>query len=339
MFTLNSDITIGSFRFGGVHEVIIRRSMHAHTDTAEINLPALAVRSGQPQKVVTGAQFNDGDPVQIQLGYNGTLREEFAGFVTRRSLGRPLVVHCEGFGSLLSRVQVRLSERAITVADLLERAVTGLKGQYNFSLNCGVDITLNNVQLTGNGLDVLQAITRYTDGNVGCFFLKPNLLWCGLLYSGWARGADTFSAGAVSYRAGYNVVDTTSLRPKMAAPVPVRVQYTKRLRGGGYIGGLSNLPGGGISGYQRHLNQLEQNSTLQQLANEKAIRLGYSGYEGTLSTFLEPFVAPGYRARLVHNDYPERDGEYLVEGVETRFGQNGARRKVALGPKFGYLNT
>jgi hypothetical protein len=69
MFVLSSDITIGNFRFSGVNKVQIKRSLHGIADTALITIPSIAKvvsgDKGNPEKVITGKQFKDGDPVNI----------------------------------------------------------------------------------------------------------------------------------------------------------------------------------------------------------------------------------------------------------------------------------
>ena len=94
MFVLESDITIGQFRFSGVNDVRISKSIHGIVDSALIKIPSIArvVKGGNtnPNPVITGKQFNNGDPVVIKLGYNGVLHTEFVGFVKRRNLNMPL---------------------------------------------------------------------------------------------------------------------------------------------------------------------------------------------------------------------------------------------------------
>jgi hypothetical protein len=72
---------------------------------------------------------------------------------------------------------------------------------------------------------------------------------------------------------------------------------------------------------------------LKLLANEKAYRNTYSGYEGSFVSFLQPYAAPGYIAFIKDNTHPEMDGSYLIESTEVHFGVKGARRIIELGIK------
>lgn len=334
MLVLTSEITIGQFKFSGVHEVTISRTMHAITDKAVIKIPSLTRLSGSHDLQPTGKHFSDGDPVTIMLGYNGDLATEFKGFVTNRSLGMLLEVTCEGYGALLKKVKVNISERDVTVASLLETAIKGTDAP--ITLQCEADVVLQNVQIQGNGLDVIQAIARFSDGCITCFFVEPNVLWCGYLYTAWAKGVDTFRQGKVAYKLGYNVLPLTQLQPRLPAATAPAVQYSKHLRGGGYISGLSNVFKNGTIVRQRTLNQVQATSALRQMANEKALKMNYQGYNGTLNTILQPAAQPGMTAFIADPNYPSHDGNYLVESVATTFGILGARRKVELGPAFGF---
>ena len=342
MFVLNSDITIGKFRFSGANKVRISRSVHSIADTASVTLPARArvVRNGTAaaNEIVTGTQFKDGDPVLIQLGYNGDLQQEFAGFVKRREMGQPLVVECEGYSWLLKRNKVNISQQSIPIKDYLAAAIAGIDATYPIAIHCTIDGTLNNVQEYGTGMDAVSNLQKYTDGCVTCFFIQPSVLWCGLLYTAIAHGNDTMKLGNVSYRPGFNVLKDGGLKQRILNDDPVQVRYSKKLSGGGEVAGTSDAFRQYARTHSKILNQIKSAGMLKQLADEKAFKLNYAGYEGTLQTFLVPDVRPGYLAYVQDTDYPERNGNYLVEGVDTQFGMHGARRIVELGPRSGFAN-
>ena len=72
---------------------------------------------------------------------------------------------------------------------------------------------------------------------------------------------------------------------------------------------------------------------LKVLAEETLRKYCFSGYEGTLTAFLPPFVVPTDRVSIQDAQYSERAGTYHVVSTETSFGTRGARRKVELGQK------
>ena len=97
MFTLCSEITIGGKRFGGVHDVRIKRSIYELAATATIKVPVTAVlkQSGKPTtEVEVAKEIKTGDPVEIRLGYDSILNTEFKGYVKKLNLKTPLEIEC-----------------------------------------------------------------------------------------------------------------------------------------------------------------------------------------------------------------------------------------------------
>ena len=228
MFVLSSDITIGKFRFSGVNEVIVKRSIHSIVDTAIIKIPSIGkiIRKNKvdPGTVITGKQFTDGDLVTIKLGYNGQLQTEFIGFVKRRNLSMPLEIECEGYSWLLRRSNVNIFEKAITVNDLLHRIVANIESGYKINVACAVDLTLENVYMPNiSGFDAISNVSNYTDGALSCFFIRPDTLWCGLIYTPYANDNDVFKLEHVSYQLGYNALKDKSLKERLTENDPIKV--------------------------------------------------------------------------------------------------------------------
>lgn len=342
MFVLNSDITIGGFHFRGVNDVVISHSLHSVVSTAKIKIPALArITKGDKrntESVITGEQFKDGDAVTIKLGYNGALKTEFKGFVKRRNMSMPLEISCEGYSWLLRRSKVNISETAVSVKDLLQTAIAGVDAKYAIRIKCELDCELTNVQINGTGFDVINKIRDFTDEAVTCCFIEPDLLWCGLANTSYAKGSDVFGKGEVQYRLGYNVFKNNTLKQRTTEDDAVQVKYSKKSANGTQQIQMSDAFKTFARTHSKILNQIKDAHVLKQLANEKAYSINYVGYEGAVQTFLVPDVAPGYLAEVTDSTQPGRNGKYVVESVETHFGITGARRKVELGVMLGFAN-
>jgi len=342
MLALSSEVTIGKFKFSGVYAVHISRSIHSLVETATITLPSLAriLKDGKimPDDVVTGKQFSDGDLVTIKLGYNGALKTEFVGFVQKRDVNMPLEVRCEGFSWLLRRNNVNNFWSSVSVKGLLEEAVSGIDG-YSITVKCETDLKLTDVRMANKcGFDVISSLSKYTDGCLKCFFIEPGVLWCGLAYTPIAHGSSTMSDRQVKYRLGFNSLQENNLSDLNVEDDPVEVTYSRRLADGRKIIASSVSSGGIARSHNRILNHVPDVASLSLLATEKAYQLNYSGYEGSLTAFLQTFTAPGDLATLSDSRYPDRNGQYLVESTEVNFGVNGARRTIELGPRLGFLN-
>lgn len=339
MFVLNSNITIGRFQFSGVHDVRISTGLGSVTSMAYVQLPARAsiVKQGQATEsgVVTSHQFKEGDEVTIKLGYSGDLKTEFKGFVKQMDMNRPLTVICEGYSWLLRRNQVNISKRSVSIKTLLNEAVKGLAG---IEVECEADIHLNNIQVNGTGADVINAIHEHTDHTLTIFFKDWNKLWCGNLKTKVAQNGDTLKMGKVQYRSGFNIFSNNTLKKRNTTDDPVEVKYSKRDSEGTVLTGNSAAFKKAVRKHSKLLNQVKEATALKLLAEEKAYKENYEGFEGNVQTFLEPFVQPGFIASLTDNLLELEARDYLVEAVTTHFGISGARRSVELGPATAFAN-
>ncbi|MBA3830136.1 MAG: hypothetical protein H0X33_14445 [Taibaiella sp.] len=344
VFELNNRITIGKpginrFAFKSVHEVRIKRSLLTHVDTATIRLPSRArvkckIGSSQPQTVTVGNLWQDGDPVTIELGYNGDLREEFRGFIKRRDLSYPLEIECEGYSYQMRRNSITRTWKSISCADLLKAAIVDT---YIKKIICPADTVFTNLQITdGTGADIIESIKKNTAGALSVFFIEPDVLWCGLVYTPYQQGQDAFGLGQVKYRIGYNVVQDNGLKERTLKDNQVQHIYVHKTQKGELLYGKSSVFFQQIRKYKKFLNNLAQALHLKECAQENMLRDNYTGYDGSITPFLQPYCLPGYTALLKDSRYPEKDGIYMVEATEVIFGVQGARRIVQIGPKVGF---
>lgn len=333
MFVLNSDITIGSFNFSGVHEVRIERNMHSYEDRAYIKLPSIArVSNGKKvdaTKVSTATKFKDGDKVTIRLGYDNDLQTEFEGFVKRRQLGMPLEIECEGYSRLLrlQTITANLS-KGIDVKQLLELACNGT----GITVDCRVSFMIYGRNLVNaNGCEVLDEIKKVSDGTLTIFFIEPKKLWCGLTYTPYLAGTEVFALPTAKYRLGYNCIKDNALKERIPNE-KVQVIINGQLATGDAVRTQSDEKVAARK-VKMLINGVRDVAVVKTFANEKANNMNYQGYEGSLTGFLQPYCLPGYNVVVKDSTYPERDGTYMAEGVYVTFGQNGARRRVELGPR------
>jgi hypothetical protein len=341
MYILTSDITIGNFRFSGVHDIQIQSSVCSIVSTALIKIPANAkiiagdkVNSGM---VGTGNQFKEGDLVIIRLGYDNELNTEFTGFVKSRSLAMPLEIECEGYSWLLRRNNISGFWKNIELKRLLEMAVSGLNSGYEIKVECEADIELHNLTVNNTcGFDLIERISEYTDNALSVFFIQPDTLWCGSRFIPLSEGNDVFNLGKADYRFGYNLLDENQLTQRNPEQDFVRVMYTKRLPNGLIVSENSDNYTHTSNIRSKVLNHISDPTHLKLLANEKAFQLNYQGFEGTMVSFLQPFAAPGYMANIVDPRHPGINGGYLIESVQINYGINGARRIIELGPRAGF---
>jgi hypothetical protein len=334
-------VQIGNFRFSGLHDIRIRRSIHSYSDSAEIVVPAICkVRKGNS---IGGYQpladlISDRDPVTISLGYDGALQTEFRGFVRRRTLAMPMVIECEGMAQTM-RLNMDMSgfyevTTAQALASGLARTIDGDSG---FSVQVADDLPLENMLLNHvNGTELCEAFKRISQGTLSVFFKDFSTLWIGLLYTPYKNGVDPLSLGSVDLRLGYNTIRDNGLRMHTASD-PVQIVFHNFSATGERRQVLSAAD---VKARGRKevsiMNNIGDAGTLLKLANEKMYRANYQGYSGYINAFLQPFCGPGWLANIMDDRYPERNGAYLIESSEVRFGTAGARRRIEVGPKLGF---
>jgi hypothetical protein len=68
-------------------------------------------------------------------------------------------------------------------------------------------------------------------------------------------------------------------------------------------------------------------------AKRKLTEIIYEGYRGSFVTFGEPVVKHGDKVILKSRKFPERDGKYIVKGVENSGGVGGNRQTIELDVK------
>jgi hypothetical protein len=335
MFVLNSKIAIGGFFFTTVNEVVIRKSAHSVVETAEVHIPAVAMirRKGraQPERRTTSELFRAGDAVVIKLGYNGSLETEFTGYVKNVASNKHVAIECEGVSWLLRRIA---PEKIVNAKDVESAIVAIRKMLPGLHVKCNDNVELTNVFSAGmSGLDVVNAISTYTDGNIQCFMAERDVLWCGRFYTSCANG-EVFNRGSVvKYKVGYNALRDSELRTHNTEAAPAQVTYMRRPINGIVESGTAVMVGKTGANYERMLNHVAGRTGLKQLADERMEQFRYSGLDGQLTAFLQPYVQPGYRVSIADSLNKDRDGIYLAESVEVRFGVGGARRIIEIGPR------
>ncbi len=336
MLVLESEITIGDYRFSGVHEVTIKRSIHSLSELATIKIPAMARvwQNGRAEAelVVTANQFAEGDAVTIRLGYGGDLRTEFIGFVKQTMPGTPMTVTCEGYGWLLRRNTLAPVNGETALKKLMQLAVSGLERGYQIHVACDVDLQIEGVRTEGKcGLEVIDAIRKATDNNITCFFVAPDVLWCGLLHESLAR-EQLPAVGSSTYKMGANMLQEHKLAVhKQSGRAAIKYAKLKN-KAEGYIHGLAGVATAGKTPVVV-LQQVGSSKELTRLAQEKIAAGNYEGYEGHFTAFLEPYVQPGMMITLIDDQKAIIAGDYVVEDVAVQFGKNGARRLVTPGRK------
>lgn len=319
MFVMCCDIKIGSVSFKAVNDVLIKRSVYNLAATAVIKIPVTAVlkHAGQPPThIETANAIKVGDPVVIKLGYDNQLNEEFKGYVKRLNYTVPLEIECEDEFYRTRSANCVFSKKETSLKSCLSEILPSV--QIGF---CAA-LTLKNFIVNNKpGSWVLGLLKKEYGLSV---FFGPD----GKLYAG--RTTD-FTGDVVKYRLRYNVIRDSELKYQRAEDVKLKVKAVCYYKDGTKIEGEIGEDGG--ENKTLYYYDVKDAEELKELATLELKRYSYDGYRGRIETFLLPFVMPCMVADIDDPVYNERNGSYLVESVETRFGTGGGRRTVEIGIK------
>lgn len=308
------DIQIGAYGFPYATEVQVDSSWENLTDTATVQVPRKITMNGRP--VAQGdSLFRRGDAVSIRLGYDGRFDEVFSGYVSGISPRSPLEFRCEDAMWLLKKQPVTVSYRSVNLRKLLAdiipipfEAVDAELGPWRIS-NATPAQVLEELRKTYS----LQSWVR--DGK----------LYSGLAY--WPTGGKTHRL-----RFGYHTDDQWSdLEYMRADDVRLKVRAISIEPDNTRLQAEIGDPNGELRTLTYYA--LGSEAALRSIAERDIERLRYEGYRGTVKTFGQPAVRHGDIVELQDDQYPDRNGGYLVKRVVTTAGVAGYRQEIELDTK------
>ncbi len=282
--------------------VRIEKSWKVLTDTAIITLPR-NVADFDKQKV--SDVFRPGDPVTINLGYNGQFTQEFIGFVSRVSADIPIQIHCEDAMWKLKQIPVHTSFPKATLQELLFTIVE------DYAVDA-LEVDLGKVRYANTTVAKVLDDLKRTYGLYS--YMSDDTLVCGKIY-----GDDT-NIAPVTLHLEKNVhKNGNRLEYKNADDLNIKVKAVSTMPDGKKI----SVEVGDETGETRQLTyyNITNEADLKKLAEEDLRKFKVDGYRGTLTTFGLPVVEHGYKVQLESDLYPDRAGLYYVESVSVRFGE------------------
>lgn len=343
MFALCSDITIGDYLGVKPHEVKIRKSIYEYVDTAIIKVPITArlVRAGVITTVSAASAkfFNEGDNVQINLGYNGVLKTEFDGFISRINFTTPCEIECEGWSYKLRKKTYLKTFKKAQLRDVLAYLIEGTGIVLDPQIpNHEIDtLVINN----NSGTEVLELIKKHSDETVR-FIFSNNSLYAGLIFFDLHRSLTYKTKGDVIFKFGWNVIKDGNMKFRQAKNENLTVTANALEKDGTKITATKSHKNkivtsatSGNFGENKiiHLKGYRDKNTMVSIVEAKHSSLSYDGYEGKITTFLQPYCEVGYKITIEDDKYKERSGNYLIDSVEVTYGMGGARRIVGIGLK------
>jgi hypothetical protein len=333
MFILSSYISIGRFTFDYVNDVEIVSTWENLTDTCKLTFPKKIKWFGSQDrysKMITAGDnslFKRLDDVSVTLGYNGVLKERFKGQVLKIHTKKPLEFECEDQMFKLKQVTIKSYVKGPSDKLTLRKLLTDvLPAGVRFTC---IDLTLNDFKIENASVaEILDYLKR--SFGLSCFF-KNNILSVGFAYN-----VDAIASGTQIpvFRFYENIIDGNDLDYIRDDDVAIKIHAVSITSSRSPVAKIER-DYGDLSGETRTLHFYNVTEPeLAKLANEALSKLKYAGFRGSFETFLEPRVQHGDLIRLVDPEIPDRNGNYLVRKVVTKFGVDvGGRQIITLDRK------
>ena len=319
MYSLDFDITIGGYRLTMLESVTVKAGVENLADTAVVVLPATVYNKA----LEIEGKIKEGDAVAIRFGYDTDLSElpvEFEGYVESISTDDSSIkIQCE---DELYNYRKDLTDKVFTdatVKEIMEHVNRELGG---FDLSCDYDFKYDKFTLyNATGFNVLKKIQEETRANI---YLKGRTLHIHPQY------AET--GGTVIYDFAVNI-EKSELKYRDARTRKFICTIEGTDAAGKTVKVTKGTPGG--DKFNLKIPGVSDRVTLERRADEELKIRSYTGYEGSITGWLVPYVEPAWVAEIRDADYEYKTGKYYVVAVETSFSSAGGKRKVTLGKKIG----
>lgn len=336
LYALSCLITIGTLKLDFVSEVEINTSIDNLTQTATIKLPKkLTLQQGE--KLIKN--IKTGMPVEIKLGYNGELRTEFIGYVSRSPKPTiPMEITCEDeMWQLKQKPFTKTFIAATPLLDIIKNIAPGYKLDVNPITNIG-----NFVITQATPAKVLDKIKesfrqrsffRIDETASDTLPFKDRVI---LVVGKPYTSNDLLLTQAVKYHMQLNVV-SSSLEYKQKDDIKIKVKAISHIQGKDDKKIVLEL--GDEFGEQRTLDYYNlDEASLRKIATSEMEKFKAEGFKGDLTGFGIPFIRHGLQAQIIDEEYEVMDEKYFVDGVKITFGVRGFRRVVKIGFKSGVTN-
>jgi len=322
MFNLNSKITIGTYVFDFVTDITIKSSWTYLTDICTIIIPKKINFNGKPITNGTNSIFHNGQRVKIELGYNGVYATYFDGYVKTVNPSLPITIECEDLMYIFKTKSFSASFKDTTLLQLVNYIIS----QYTSSTLWPAltvskqipSIDLGKIRLKNvTGAQVWDMLRK--DYGINSF-IRDGMLYVGLAYYPSLQQT-------VSY-AFEDVIIENDLLFQNASDVKIKLKVVN-------INTLTNkqtnFEVGDGDGEERTYYVFDMpDSSLATIGNNELPKYKYTGFEGSFTTFLMPQARHQYVCNLSSSAVPERNGNYLIKEVETRFGIDGGRQTITV---------
>lgn len=303
--------------FDAFNAIEIEHDIFKINSICKLKIPAKGVLVSRDkkytEKVETARKFERGDKIKIWLGYNDRLKEEFSGFVYRVNYTTPVELECEGFEFLLRSPCHTRTWKSTNMKEVLRYILSGTGIKLDAQT---ADVSFTKFILPN--MTKLEALQLIKDKYGMTIYFNNDTLYAGLAYLP--------DKGKIKYKLGENTIKDDNLKYRNEDDVSLRAKAIWIKPDNTKIEAQVGDPKGNLR--TLFFYNIKDKKDLEAKAKEELKKYKYSGYEGKITTFLEPSAKPGMKGELIDVKYRERDGTYYITKVNIKADTRGARRTI-----------
>jgi hypothetical protein len=333
-------------KFNFVNSFEIEETYENLTQTAKVIIPRKLKFEGIDLFAGQNPLFKRGDSIQINAGYYPRMRKLFTGYISKVHAKIPIELECEDEMWLLKQYEVSYPQK--TYKQTLGKNGKPLRKPKVYSDKITLNELLSHILTTDIKCANLDKTNYFQDINLGQFrmsnatpaqaleVLKENYgLYSyfkeGVLYVGFANNAST--TNEVKLYIEKQVINLNDLEWMDENDIRIKVKAVSIQDDNSKI----EVEVGDPDGEQRTIHKHNMNAAdLKEVAEAFLTENKYTGFQGDLVTFGEPYATFGDRVNLVSTKLPEQNGVYLISKVKRTLSVGGGFRQIkTLGEKVG----
>ncbi len=313
-YNMNSRTTIGQVQLNNITSFEISETVKEISSTAKLTTPKGYGKIGQKPILEI---IKVGDPVVIELGYDGQYHVEFSGYISEIESDAPLIISCDDAMWPYKQNNHIKSYKSTNLKQVLTELFPEL------IIDCP-DVYLGRFQI--DNASSFQVVQELQSNNGLYSRIIGETLKVGLAYD----FADQSKTHVYDMR---DNVRANDLKYKRKEDTQVRFKAT------------ANLPNGKkktVTIGSKHPNASEKTlnfagdfteAQLKEKATACLSKVSFDGYTGSITGIGTPLTKPGDCLKLVDGQNPEREGTYMIESVAITYDQSGFSRKNTLSYK------
>ena len=339
MYRLFQKIQIGDIGVTGCVSTEITKGVDNFTQSAVIVLPNILYREKSKASFIANeaqnleALISRDDVVNIWSGYNKTFDQlplRFSGFVVRMEVKENITIYCEDYGYVLKQINVPSKAFSnATIKTVVEYALQDA----NITVNYDDETTQVGDWVIDNNsvINALQVLEKLEELGIRIYFNGTTLRIGGLT----DKPGETKNFILEHNIAEDNLIYREDSEANLVIKGISNLDTNEKIERFAYLKNkVLTIDETGIPGEQRTLNFYNKTAAqLEQLLTDNFNKYIYSGYTGTFTTFLEPFVEIDDNVNFYSFKYPENDGNYKLRSVVTKVDMSGGFQEIELSQK------